>query len=292
MISISTKRRTSSGFTLIELLVVIAIIAILAAILFPFFAQAREKARTTSCFSNFKQVDLAWMMYLQDYDEVMVPMWACQPSLGQSTLGKYWPSLVNPYIKTWQIFRCPSAPDPDGIWGGGPLAWYGNWERLGNIGYNYLGLSIWWNCDYTIGVSDAAIARAAQTISFTDSAYQGTGDPYPTNTEVGFTSVQAPAQYAAILPATFTCTWYNGVNGGWDWTKNGPTPNFTGWTLNRHTQGENCAYVDGHAKFQKLGQMYAGTNFHPGLSETAVQVTDPNLYQWNPDLNAVIGQVP
>ena len=65
------KRRGSGGFTLIELLVVIAIIAILAAILFPVFAQAREKARATACTSNLKQLDLALMMYGQDYDENM-----------------------------------------------------------------------------------------------------------------------------------------------------------------------------------------------------------------------------
>jgi prepilin-type N-terminal cleavage/methylation domain-containing protein len=63
------QSRTKSGFTLIELLVVIAIIAILAAILFPVFAQAREKARATACLSNLKQLALGWLMYSQDYDE-------------------------------------------------------------------------------------------------------------------------------------------------------------------------------------------------------------------------------
>src|SRR5215467_480464 len=97
------------GFTLIELLVVIAIIAILAAILFPVFAQAREKARAVSCLSNMKQVDLAWQMYLQDYDEVMVPMWVTHtgdayPPGGDSNGGEYyWPYLCQPYIKSWQI---------------------------------------------------------------------------------------------------------------------------------------------------------------------------------------------
>src|SRR5918997_594162 len=67
--------RKTGGFTLIELLVVIAIIAILAAILFPVFAQAREKARQTSCLSNLKQIGTASMMYVQDYDEAMFPAW-------------------------------------------------------------------------------------------------------------------------------------------------------------------------------------------------------------------------
>jgi len=85
------------GFTLIELLVVIAIIAILAAILFPVFAQAREKARQTSCLSNLKQIGLSTMMYVQDYDETFPPRedWGADPN---PPIGPWW-ILVNPYIK-------------------------------------------------------------------------------------------------------------------------------------------------------------------------------------------------
>ena len=95
----SSKR----AFTLIELLVVIAIIAILAAILFPVFAQAREKARATSCLSNLKQVNLAWQMYIQDYDEVMVPHWTHNTSglvTTTSAAHSWWPRLTEPYIKS------------------------------------------------------------------------------------------------------------------------------------------------------------------------------------------------
>jgi len=85
--------RRSRGFTLIELLVVIAIIAILAAILFPVFAQAREKARQTSCLSNEKQIGTAVIMYAQDYDEGM-PAWssyyASSPLTGSDTADRYW----------------------------------------------------------------------------------------------------------------------------------------------------------------------------------------------------------
>jgi prepilin-type N-terminal cleavage/methylation domain-containing protein/prepilin-type processing-associated H-X9-DG protein len=100
-------RRQSRGFTLIELLVVIAIISILAAILFPVFARARENARRASCQSNEKQLALGLMMYSQDHDDRMVP--AAGYYVG--TALYYWPSLVQPYIKSNQVFKCPSDPD-------------------------------------------------------------------------------------------------------------------------------------------------------------------------------------
>jgi prepilin-type N-terminal cleavage/methylation domain-containing protein len=112
MVQVSRARRF--GFTLIELLVVIAIIAILAAILFPVFAQARERARQAGCTSNVKSLGLAVMMYAQDYDETYPPLWY------QANDG-HWPNTVRPYIgqggtdaggKKWTegIMVCPSAP--------------------------------------------------------------------------------------------------------------------------------------------------------------------------------------
>jgi prepilin-type N-terminal cleavage/methylation domain-containing protein/prepilin-type processing-associated H-X9-DG protein len=96
------------GFTLIELLVVIAIIAILAAILFPVFAKAREKARQSSCLSNMKQLGLAQLQYAQDYDETYVLV--AQFSGGAWTL--YYPRLLEAYVKNDQIWVCPSRTGP------------------------------------------------------------------------------------------------------------------------------------------------------------------------------------
>ena len=128
------------GFTLIELLVVIAIIAILAAILFPVFARAREKARQSSCLSNLKQIDIAALAYAQDYDGRGVPF-------TQEERAPYnaWPWLLQPYINNFQIFDCPTADtrinadDPDRYNGGGygiaysGLAYYGYGVDLGQV---------------------------------------------------------------------------------------------------------------------------------------------------------------
>ena len=97
----SVSRR---AFTLIELLIVIAIIAILAAILFPVFARARENARRASCQSNLKQIGLGIMQYTQDYDEQM------PPRLVSASPSMTWKDIIQPYVKSIQIFACPSNP--------------------------------------------------------------------------------------------------------------------------------------------------------------------------------------
>src|ERR1043166_7135749 len=100
----SSRRKSPSGFTLIELLVVIAIIAILAAILFPVFAQAREKARMTACLSNMKQIGTALTMYNQDYDETF-------PYIRFKSDASYvWRNAIRPYLKNLDVLGCPSNP--------------------------------------------------------------------------------------------------------------------------------------------------------------------------------------
>jgi len=147
---------TRRGFTLIELLVVIAIIAILAAILFPVFARAREKARQTSCLSNTKQIGLALMMYVQDYDDTMpqymIPTGrSLQPDLPDIGYDyTVWHDRIQPYINNWQVYVCPSG----GGYRGTAREYMGSYA--GN--YNYV-FSHWDDWVHTMGEFD----RPAET---------------------------------------------------------------------------------------------------------------------------------
>jgi prepilin-type N-terminal cleavage/methylation domain-containing protein/prepilin-type processing-associated H-X9-DG protein len=152
---------TRRGFTLIELLVVIAIIAILAAILFPVFAKAREKARQSSCLNNMKQMGTALMTYMQDYDECFfctggyawdLPTW---PN-GSTSQGN-WIVRLYPYVKSIQVFNCPSAQ----------FAWKG--ESTSSIKYGA-------NQEFMNTLppySLADVVYPAQTLAFADSEGSG-----------------------------------------------------------------------------------------------------------------------
>ena len=230
-------RNIAKGFTLIELLVVIAIIAILAAILFPVFARARENARRSSCQSNLKQLGLGFMQYTQDYDEAYPSNYInigvnTDPSMGGvAWFGSnefHWAQMMHPYTKSNQIAYCPSSS----------IVSAPAFPTAGHYGVNRL----------LIGdpgadmVRIAAVDSAASTYMFGDlgiyALYPGTGSNLAGATSVS-NSFYVPGAGEA------------GVSGG-------PTGNSASdFRSGRHFGGVNMAFADGHVKWLKSGKVIA-----------------------------------
>jgi prepilin-type N-terminal cleavage/methylation domain-containing protein/prepilin-type processing-associated H-X9-DG protein len=140
------------GFSLIELLVVISIIAILTGILFPVFAQTREKARSTMCLSNARQIGYAHTMYAQDWDEKLVPL-RLNFRRGPEIFDRHWMHLLYPYVRSAELFDCPSSPQK----------WHGPELSGGAGGYGY-------NAKFLMTTSLAQIAKPSATIAYSDTA--------------------------------------------------------------------------------------------------------------------------
>ena len=170
-----------NAFTLIELLVVIAIIAILAAILFPVFAQAREKARQTQCLNNLKQISMAWIMYTNDYDEKVCPMQSTDWTIwwdgkddtwGASGKFYYDQGYLGPYIKNGKMGKCPS--------------YNGKSYDRENTGYAYnvmLGGEVQMDGTYVPEpASLGAVNKPSETIAFADAASNSENQIYASQT--------------------------------------------------------------------------------------------------------------
>jgi prepilin-type N-terminal cleavage/methylation domain-containing protein/prepilin-type processing-associated H-X9-DG protein len=213
------NKRYRSGFTLIELLVVIAIIAILAAILFPVFARARENARRASCQSNLKQIALGIFMYNQDYDEKL-PI-AALSNGGVTDAHPYgWANALQPYLKSTQIFQCPSENMAPGA------------------GATSAGYTDYWLNASANGVADAQFNAPAQSILLGDGdganpSSNGYGSTARYAIMAGATAggVTSPATCSPLLTTPVAPTLDKGAS--------------------RHLDGSNYAYADGHVKWQK-----------------------------------------
>ncbi|GAB4457916.1 MAG: hypothetical protein OHK0029_18390 [Armatimonadaceae bacterium] len=250
--------RKNSGFTLIELLVVIAIIAILAAILFPVFAQAREKARQTSCLSNTKQLALGAMMYTQDYDEAFVPTWIGN---GPGWSGDGWPGdqrwqdVIQPYVRNNQIFLCPS--DSTQVYGITPP---GTTEAAGDLYYASMNTSSYaLNNSYWGGSGVAGVSATAPSY--------GIGRPGVGATK-SLAACTAPADTIHIMEyepwANWPCTqWgvsevaFRDVNDACGFVNTNVNPPMLSGAVARHNNGLNVTFVDGHAKWVRLERIAA-----------------------------------
>jgi len=270
--------RNSNAFTLIELLVVIAIIAILAAILFPVFAQARAQARKTTCLSNAKQVSLSVLMYTQDYDETLPLLFAPAPSTDFEAFDPFgtpwsysWHNLVKPYTKNWQMMLCPDSQ----MTHSNPVDYYDPFLNYGMTPLSGIhGKAAWGDTYYSRG---------------TAVAWQGLAGDYGDSdwTAGGFTSVNTPSSSLAgvAVPASMTLVSDAGQP---DWAANwfGPgsrdsnffgscttlssdTPRYRYGPSPRHLKSGNfcdnlvdsqgqivVGFLDGHTKTFPVGQYF------------------------------------
>ena len=234
-----------SGFTLIELLVVIAIIAILAAILFPVFARAREKARQTACLSNEKQILLASAQYVQDYDEQLMPSWLTDNGVYYQ-VGKnvIWNQVLQPYIKNTQVFLCPDDSNKNAVttWADptppGQIPPY-HTSYIMNFSLNNAGPGYW------TGVSLAQINQAATTVQFCDGGVQA-------NLSAPWVTESSPVKSIAYLLEDPTAGPFSslvtGTNGDW------------GAPAIRHSTLANVGLMDGHAKAMRSERFYYGAS--------------------------------
>lgn len=255
-------RRTSRGFTLIELLVVIAIIAILAAILFPVFARARENARRASCQSNLKQIGLGLLQYSQDYDEIMVANWngnnGWEPSTPVAPQKYKWMDAIFPYVKSEQIFDCPSHSQ----YGGGDdgNGKYIHFQRYGTGGLPTSGTNYG-----SYGINQAYWGCNPNCAPASDG---GGADP----TALAAVSDPAGTIWVSETMGRFEFGW-GGDSGG----SNHPTinanaqPRQLGQLRERHLETICSVYVDGHVKALKLAAVARVGNLNGRYAPLTIQ---------------------
>ena len=219
------------GFTLIELLVVIDIIAILAAILFPVFAKARDKARQSVCLNNAKQLGNALTMYMQDYDETVVPYWAATS----------WTVAMLPYTKNGGVFICPNLK---GAWSPSQVQSEYNKGNLDALNYGGYVINRWYVAYVDAVTSPLNLSQIGTTAScyFIMEGPFLCVDPYLVRSPWEMYGLAGSGTVAGVNMGSVSATW---------------APDYQ---TNRHTDGQNIIYVDGHAKYSTTKQIVQITN--------------------------------
>ncbi len=280
------------AFTLIELLVVIAIIAILAAILFPVFAQAKYSAKKVSSLSNVKQLQTASLIYGSDYDD-QIPLFLSGPwSAFGAALGntperaRSWVETINPYTKSSQMMVDPVRGDSNGFFSGKGtetgITSYRNQGRYPMYGLNYLFLSPWPNCDQAVSRSFTQANDPAGTVFFTQSRL------FTIEFQRGYFMVNAPGMWPIIAPHDTYCIIWDGNTGSGNWSLNNPEGRISSSGYVDNTGGTNTSFLDGHTKFMKDGALTAGTDYGSASKTTAAEgasIVDKEKYLWNLDDN-------
>jgi prepilin-type N-terminal cleavage/methylation domain-containing protein/prepilin-type processing-associated H-X9-DG protein len=246
------------AFTLIELLVVIAIIAILASILFPVFGRARENARRSSCQSNLKQIGLGVMQYTQDYDEKF-PLYRDTFYVAQPGYIFGWADAIQPYLKSEQIYQCPSNSDvvPDRTLATPTPA------QAGYVDYAYntaLGSQAGTNPASGAGINLSALESSSLTVMFVESFVQNTAAAAPSNAG----------------------TARNATRGGGSTTA--PIGSVSNLQADRHLEGSNVSFADGHVKWTKAVNSTSFANFYGVNAPFSVSGGNPTLHPFDTTL--------
>lgn len=275
-------RKSRTGFTLIELLVVIAIIAILAAILFPVFAKAREKARQASCLSNLKQIGLAIMMYKDDFDQTFPPIYSYSDepfALGDNSVGgssasghwQYalpWQDAIYPYTKNWGVNFCSSSPlDTKNLY----CEWGNYGANCGVLGYP---------------VQNAATNVLDQNIK-TDSQIGSPASVYMVLDAGGYSvswseGVYSSHGYHYIPGLGGLAEGYAAQATSWG----DPIPTMSDFVNGRHNSGVCVAFADGHASWVNVKTLWADSKntvynyVHHGDSGFSPRTPDPWQTSW------------
>ena len=264
---------SSRGFTLIELLVVIAIIAILAAILFPVFAKAREKARQITCASNLKQIGLGLLQYVQDYDELM-PRAGGAVTYPDGVQYMPWSTFITPYIKNGagtssvaqggNVFKCPSNPSTSTAFAGEAGA------------YQY-------SCDYVTNFNQSFGGPTGDYYKGNGAFGNQGGDPIPP-ADVSVASFVAPASLIALFEN-------NGKGSGTSaWNLDITNSNHLGAGFAGHTGVSNYLFCDGHVKalrpFATIATADGGNGQSNLWTKNNLNFSDPSDPQPNDLTNA------
>jgi prepilin-type N-terminal cleavage/methylation domain-containing protein/prepilin-type processing-associated H-X9-DG protein len=306
----------NKAFTLIELLVVIAIIAILAAILFPVFAQAKASAKRAASLNNNKQIALGGIMYQADYDDGIVLNMDGATAFSVATKFQNvhekgnrvdsWVLNLQQYIKSLQLMVDPSRGDVNGIFArpaqatGDPGfnavgAAYRGQNRFGHYGINYIYLAPFKYVppDTSIFYPEARFStqgtEPAGTIFFAESMFN------PTDTTRGYFDVNAPGMWEAMKPDDVVyIIWYSGdtftCSGDWCGTMTDPKQR-TAECYTAGSGGANFSFLDGHVKYMKAGAAAAGTNYAAATASAGsppsvtTVINDTGKYLWNLDDN-------
>jgi prepilin-type N-terminal cleavage/methylation domain-containing protein len=283
----------NKAFTLIELLVVIAIIAILAAILFPVFAQAKVAAKGAASLSNVKQSGLSEIMYQNDFDDAFVITTAWNDggdpiSFGTGVGCSPWTWLVQPYMKTGGLMNDPV----------GPSQWTSTNPNIQDIytpmyGYNYTALSPWAGIGTTKTVTSSQPHDPSDLVMFATRAHTSEWNGFTSGTATAFTftpwsddgpmlnvTVEAPNCYT--IPSACLDNWGDPDLDG------GPLSAIqtivagrnTGEVSRRKSNGMGMVFTDGHAKYLMPGDAATGTNWSDTLNPQNLIVTNTTTYRW------------